>query len=174
MSRGTIIVVVPRDRSKTLPKPRPPAPRQTLDWADPQLLKQIEDLSALGLTQGQIAERLGVSRQLISEKKKQIPDLSDIIKKGRARGVEQATSKLQELIAEKDLGAIAFYLKARGGWSDRVSEKELKAAKQKAFILFKLCEEILNDPAEEMAAAKKMVSLHLDRIMLEVGEEQED
>lgn len=140
----------------------PGTPKQRLNWKDPQL----------GLTQKQIAYRLGVSRQLISEKKKELPDLSDIIKKGRARGIEQAASKLQELIVKGDLGAIAFYLKAKGGWSDRVSEKELKAAKQKVSIFFKLCEEILSDPAEEMAAAKKIVSLHLDRIMLEVGEKE--
>lgn len=155
-------------------KPLPGTPREKVDWTDPQVLENVEKLSALGLNQEQIAYRLGVRRQLISEKKKDYPDIADSIKKGRAKGVEEATSKLQELIAEKDLGAIAFYLKARGGWSDRVSEKELKSAKQKVSILFKLCEEILNDPAEEMAAAKKMVSLHLDRIMLEVGEEKED
>lgn len=52
-------------------------------------LKKIEELSAQGLSIGEIAQSLGISRSTLYKYKKQSTELTDAIKKGRESAVEK-------------------------------------------------------------------------------------
>lgn len=82
-------------------------------------LQQVEDLAAQGLTFEQIATCLGISDKTIYRRKSESTEVSEAIKRGRERGVALAASQLQNLIAQGNLGAVIFYLKAKGGWSEK-------------------------------------------------------
>src|SRR5918992_4855615 len=87
----------------------------------PSPLEEVERLAAQGLTQAQIALCLGIAEDTLYEKKKQLAEFSEAIKRGQARGIQTVTNQLFELCREKSLGAICFYLKTRGqgNWTER-------------------------------------------------------
>ena len=89
-------------------------------WTPPPL-EEVERLAAQGLTQAQIALCLGIAEDTLYEKKKQLAEFSEAIKRGQARGIQTVTNQLFELCREKSLGAICFYLKTRGqgNWTER-------------------------------------------------------
>ena len=82
-------------------------------------LQQVEDLAAQGLTFEQIATCLGVSDKTIYRRKGESSEVSEAIKRGRERGVAFAASQLQNMIAQGNLGAVIFYLKTKGGWTEK-------------------------------------------------------
>ena len=86
-------------------------------------LSRVESLAAQGLTQQEIADALNVSISTVEDRNRTNKDFKDAIKKGRAKGLAVVTNKLFEKAREGDLGAICFYLKTRGGWSEKSEVK---------------------------------------------------
>ena len=82
-------------------------------------IQQVEDLAAQGLTFEQIATCLGISDKTIYRRKGESSEVSEAIKRGRERGVAFAASQLQNMIAQGNLGAVIFYLKTKGGWTEK-------------------------------------------------------
>lgn len=82
-------------------------------------LCEVERLAAQGLTQEQIALCLGISARAYQYKKKDDAEIAAAVKRGQARGISTVTNKLFELCEEGNLGAICFYMKTRGGWSEK-------------------------------------------------------
>lgn len=80
----------------------------------------VTECAALGLTHAEIAAFVDMSTGGFTNRLTQDEQLRAAIEKGRAQGTRKASSMLSELIEEKNLGAIIFYLKARCGWSDRM------------------------------------------------------
>lgn len=85
-------------------------PRIAIDVAE------ITRLAALGLSADQIADRLGVSRRTLFNRMNEDPAAREAMDQGLSEGIDFAASKLHELISEKNLGAICFYLRTRGHW----------------------------------------------------------
>ena len=83
-------------------------------------IQQVEELASQGLTMEQIATCLGISDKTIYRRKKEQSELSAAIKRGQERGVAFAASQLRNLIAEGNLGAVIFYLKSKGKWSEKI------------------------------------------------------
>jgi len=81
--------------------------------------KEVERLAAQGLTNPQICDSLGISEATLYRQKRKSTELTDAIKRGRARGVANVTNKLYEQCMEGNTTAILFYLKARAHWRDR-------------------------------------------------------
>ena len=83
-------------------------------------LKAVEDAAADGLTEGEVAARLGISQQTITRRKKDSVDFVDAIKRGQARAHAEVSSQLFKKVRRGDLGAIIWYEKTRKKYSDRV------------------------------------------------------
>ena len=77
-------------------------------------------LAAQGLTQEQIADVLGIAEKTLRNRKKESTEIADAIKRGQAKGIALATNKLMEQVREGNLGAICFFLKCRGAWSEKL------------------------------------------------------
>lgn len=83
-------------------------------------LKAVEAAAADGLTEGEVAARLGISQQTITRRKKDSVDFVDAIKRGQARAHAEVSSQLFKKVRRGDLGAIIWYEKTRKKYSDRV------------------------------------------------------
>ena len=87
---------------------------------------KIEALAAQGLTMEQIAYSLGMGESTLYEWKKNKPEVSEAIKRGRAKGVATVTNALFQSAKGGNTTAQIFYLKNRdpSEWKDR-KEHEL-------------------------------------------------
>lgn len=83
-------------------------------------LAKVESLGAQGLTNAQIAAALGISETTLYNNQRNSAEFEAAIKKGKAKGIALATNKLFEKIRAGDLGAICFFLKCRGEWSEKL------------------------------------------------------
>jgi hypothetical protein len=86
----------------------------------PEIIAQVEKLASQGLTLEQIAYVLGICTDTLCVKKNEYPELSEAIKRGKAKGIAQITNKLHEKALEGDNTAMIFYLKNRDpeNWQD--------------------------------------------------------
>lgn len=82
-------------------------------------LAKVESLAAQGLTEEQIADALGISPRTLTNRKRDSADFADSIKRGKAKGIAVVTSKLMEQVKSGNVTAMIFFLKTRGGWSER-------------------------------------------------------
>jgi hypothetical protein len=82
-------------------------------------LDRVHELSALGLSVKTIAARLGVGLRTLQERAAADPELRAALDEGLAVFVEDAATGLRQLVAERNLGAICFALKTRGGFTVR-------------------------------------------------------
>lgn len=92
-------------------------------------LAKVESLAAQGLTEEQIADALGISPRTLTNRKRDSADFADSIKRGKAKGIAIVTSKLMEQVKGGNVTAMIFFLKTRGGWSERHDadlEREIK------------------------------------------------
>jgi DNA-binding CsgD family transcriptional regulator len=85
-------------------------------------LKQVEGLAAQGLTEGQIADALGITQNTLTNHKKRNLEFLDAIKRGQAKGIGVVTNKLMEQIKSGNTTAMIFYLKCRAGWKEKTEE----------------------------------------------------
>jgi hypothetical protein len=76
-------------------------------------MNEVRRLAGLGLSAEVIADRLGISRKTLFNAMNRDPAIRDAMNEGLSEGIDFAASKLHDLIAEKNLGAICFYLKTR-------------------------------------------------------------
>lgn len=147
-------------------------PRIRPDWESPAVRENIERWASLGLTDEQIAHQIGVCRQTLSEKKRDIPEISDAIKRGRALGIEEVADALKQKAQAGDTGAMIFYLRSKGGWSDRTTEQEVAHVKSQLAIFYDLCKAILEYPSSDsndVGQIKSMVGMYLDHLLLKLG-----
>ena len=79
-------------------------------------LQQVEELASRGLTMEQIAAALGICDRTLYRKKGTMSDLSEAIKRGKAKGVATVSNALFERAVQGDVKAQMFYLERRGGW----------------------------------------------------------
>ena len=87
-----------------------------------KVLKQVESLASSGNSECNIALALGISYSTLKRRKKDHELFGLAIKRGKSKGIAIATSKLMELVQEKSLGAICYYLNNRdpANWSNKV------------------------------------------------------
>lgn len=150
-------------------------PRQLIDWGSSVVRSDIQSKAERGLTLEQIADSLGVTRQTLWDNRQKYPDLDNALKKGRGKGIEQVANALFEKAVMGDVPSAIFYLKARAGWSDRISEKELTDSQAQTSKLYNLIKEILNVPGDsgELMQTKELIISTLDTILLENGKPTE-
>ena len=83
--------------------------------------EELYNLAKIGLSEEQIAVSLGISVSTIARRKRDDDTFADTLKAGKQAGISAVTNSLFEsATAEKpNTSAQIFYLKNRGGWSDR-------------------------------------------------------
>ena len=82
-------------------------------------LQKVEHYASLGLTQQQIADALGISRTTLYSRIKESEQFEQAIKKGQAKGIAFVAARLLEKVKERDTASIIFFLKTRGGWTEK-------------------------------------------------------
>lgn len=87
---------------------------------DQETLNKIVEYGAQGLTIGQIAKCLGISRASLDRKRKEYEEIEEAIKKGEALGISKiAQALMHNAISENNVTAQIFYLKNRSeNWAD--------------------------------------------------------
>ncbi len=105
----------------------PPEPQKqiTPQWGGqnkieitPIIMGRAEKYAVLGMGNEQIAFALGMHKETLRLKCKEIPELALAIMKGRARGVNNIAQKIYfKALEQDDLQAQMFYLDRRGGWN---------------------------------------------------------
>lgn len=129
-------------------------------------LEQVEELAAMGMTQAQIADCLGVSDRTLQRRQHDSGDFVAAIKKGKARGIRAAAERLQEFMVSQrgGLGATIFYLKAQAGWSDD-SKDEIARIKMEFKQEIEEIRRVAQDKAEQelLATAQRVANLKADK-----------
>ncbi len=85
-------------------------------------IKEVERLASRGLTEGQIADALGICQDTLIARKKKYSEFSNAIKKGQAAGIATIANNLFEQSADGNVSAGIFYMKNRAKWSDKGPE----------------------------------------------------
>ena len=78
----------------------------------------VERMAAQGMTVGQIAALLGVSRGELRTRKAMADQLMDAVERGKSIGIGKVSEKLLEQAAGGNTIAAIFYLKAVAGWRE--------------------------------------------------------
>lgn len=82
-------------------------------------LELVEAYASRGLTLEEIAHNLGIAPSTLYERKKEMPEFQEAIKRGQSKGLYKVANALFKNATElNNLGAQVFYLKNRGGWED--------------------------------------------------------
>lgn len=87
-------------------------------------IKQVEHLAALNMGVMDICRSLGISWSAFDKNRKKKQEINDALERGKAKGLQRATSKLMEKIEDGEFQAIQFYLKSadREKWAERQIE----------------------------------------------------
>lgn len=110
----------------------------------PQFEKEVEELAGRRLTNEDIAHYFGVCAGTFNKLLKKTPSLQIAMRRGRARRYSFAVGKLYDLVKEKNLGAITFYLKTQHGWKETIGieNKDLDGQKEQKRV------KLTSDPLE--------------------------
>lgn len=84
----------------------------------PEQLKRVHKVASQGMLERDIAFLLGIHPGTLPVMKAKFPELNDAIKKGTAEGIEDAIKGLKYHITKKNLTALLFYLKCKGGFKE--------------------------------------------------------
>ena len=125
-----------------------------------EVIKEVEECGALGMTMDQTAWSMGVNPSTLYKYKAQMGALNDAISRGRARGIRNVTTNLREQISDGNAQSTMFYLKNQSPteWANdlqnvakiqvnlsRISDSELLSELREDPALLK----VVNPPAIE-------------------------
>ena len=85
-------------------------------------INQIEYLCSLNMGIMDVCRSLGISWSSFDKNRKKKQEINDAIERGKAKGLQRATSKLMEKIEDGEFQAIQFYLKSAD--KERWAEKQ--------------------------------------------------
>lgn len=78
-------------------------------------LQEIELMAGNGLTEGQIADAIGIHQDTFINRKHEYPEIAEHIKSGRAKALNHVSNALYEAaVSGQSIAATIFYLKCRG------------------------------------------------------------
>lgn len=105
--------------AKRRPTGRKPG-RPRVDLTDEQLV-QLADLTALGLTQWEACDHMGIADRTLRHRLRDDPRVAAAIAKGKAMLAESVSRALVKKAKAGHLGHIVWFEKTRRGLSDRVA-----------------------------------------------------
>jgi hypothetical protein len=80
-------------------------------------ITEIETLGAV-LNKTQLAEYFGMTEKTFRAVEERQPEVFTAYRKGKAKAIATAGSKLMQLINRNDIRAIQFFLKTQAGWTE--------------------------------------------------------
>ena len=82
---------------------------------------RLEHLASLNMGTMEICRNLGISWVTFDRNKKRKAEFADALQRGKAKGIQRATSRLMDKIDDGEFQAIQFYLKNADSdnWADR-------------------------------------------------------
>ena len=82
---------------------------------------RLEHLASLNMGTMEICRNLGISWDTFDRNKKRKAEFADALQRGKAKGLQRATSRLMDKIDDGEFQAIQFYLKNADSdnWADR-------------------------------------------------------
>jgi len=106
--------MINNEQEKKLPKKRG---RKTINID----YERLEYLASLGMGTMSICRSLGISWDTFDRNRKRKADFADALQRGKAKGLQRATTRLMDKIEEGEFQAIQFYLKNvdSDNWSDK-------------------------------------------------------
>ena len=110
---------------------------------------QVEALAAI-LNVDQIADYLNIPRSTFYSIMKKNPEVVRRLKLGRVRAVSMAAGNLLKKVRDGNLGAIIFYLKTQGGWSERYTIGNDQTSEDK--VIDRIAIEMSYEEKQEMVA----------------------
>lgn len=82
-------------------------------------LKLVMKCAALGMTQAETASYVGLCPASFYSRMTKDPALKEAWEMGKSQGIFKAASMLSEMVQEKVPQAVFFFLKCKGGWSEK-------------------------------------------------------
>lgn len=82
-------------------------------------LELVMKCASLGMTQAETASYVGLCAASFYSRMTKDPALQEAWKIGKSQGVFKAASALSEMVEEKVPQAVFFFLKCKGGWSEK-------------------------------------------------------
>lgn len=82
-------------------------------------LELVMKCAALGMTQAETASYVGLCAASFYSRMAKDPALQEAWEMGKSQGVFKAASVLSEMVEEKVPQAVFFFLKCKGGWSEK-------------------------------------------------------
>ena len=82
-------------------------------------LEIVMKCAALGMTQAETASYVGLCAASFYSRMAKDPALQEAWEMGKSQGVFKAASALSEMVEEKVPQAVFFFLKCKGGWSEK-------------------------------------------------------
>ena len=105
--------------NKALAKKKNPVGRPRFEIT-PEVLKEVEACMEMGLTVGETAHNLGITRTTFYEKQAEFPEFFDTVQAGRARGIKKMTSVIfKKGFVDEDFNSAKYWLNNKAGWSDK-------------------------------------------------------
>jgi ECF sigma factor len=95
---------------ETIVAPEPPL--------DPAQLKQVETLSGLGLTIGDTAAVLGISKRTLERRLADTPEVAEARTRGKAVANSNVAKKAYEMAKAGNVHLIKFWLATQAGWKE--------------------------------------------------------
>ena len=82
---------------------------------------RLQHLASLNMGTIEICRNLGISWDTFDRNKKRKAEFADALQRGKAKGIQRATSRLMDKIDDGEFQAIQFYLKNADSdnWADR-------------------------------------------------------
>lgn len=101
------------------PPPTPDPPKRGRAKIEIDLVK-VKEAAADGLSQTEVAAKLGISYKTLQRRKRQFVLFDQAIKEGQAKAHGEVSGILMTLARDKNLGAVIWYEKTRKGLSDKL------------------------------------------------------
>lgn len=116
-------------------------------WLTEEGLLLLESWARDGLTDEQLADKMGISRSTLNEWKKKHPDISDTLKKGKEVVDTQVENALLASALSGNITAIIFWLKNRkpSQWKDKPQGEMITSEEEKQTKLLKAIERAVTD-----------------------------
>ncbi len=92
---------------------------------------ELEKLAGM-LSNDQIAQFYGITRDGLQRRLRRTSELRVALDKGRARALTMVAGSLLRKVRDGDTASIIFYLKTRGGWSEKHQDAETELMKAQA------------------------------------------
>lgn len=83
-------------------------------------IKKIEQLASRGLTNEQIYNYLGLSKDTFYQRMVENPEIRATLEKGRAKGIANISNALFNQASNGNTTAMIFYLKCKAGWKETI------------------------------------------------------